>query len=52
VWENSKKLEEGGLLEKTGRGKYSVSELGQTAFMMMSLALRHLIESLEEIEEL
>jgi DNA-binding transcriptional ArsR family regulator len=50
VWENSKKLEEGGLLEKTGRGKYSCSEFGQTAFMMMSLALRRLMESLEHME--
>jgi DNA-binding transcriptional ArsR family regulator len=48
VWENSRKLEEGGLLEKTGRGKYSCSEFGET-FMMMSLALRRLIESLEEM---
>jgi DNA-binding transcriptional ArsR family regulator len=47
VWENSKKLEEGGLLEKTSRGKYSCSELGETAFMMMSLALRRLMETLE-----
>jgi DNA-binding transcriptional ArsR family regulator len=51
VWENSKKLEETGLLEKTGRGQYSCSEFGQTAFIMMSLALRRLIQSLEEIEE-
>jgi DNA-binding transcriptional ArsR family regulator len=48
VWENSRKLEEGGLLEKTGRGKYACSEFGET-FMMMSLALRRLIESLEEM---
>jgi DNA-binding transcriptional ArsR family regulator len=48
VWENSRKLEEGGLLEKTARGKYVCSEFGET-FMMMSLALRRLIESLEEM---
>jgi DNA-binding transcriptional ArsR family regulator len=51
VWENSRKLENGGLLEKTGRGRYVCSEFGET-FMMMSLALRRLIESLEEMEEL
>jgi DNA-binding transcriptional ArsR family regulator len=51
VWENSRKLEKGGLLEKTGRGRYVCSEFGET-FMMMSLALRRLIESLEEMEEL
>ena len=48
VWENSRKLEEGGLLEKTSRGKYACSEFGET-FMMMSLAMRRLIESLEEM---
>jgi DNA-binding transcriptional ArsR family regulator len=52
VWENSRKLEEGGLMEKTGRGKYSASEFGQTTFMMVSLGLRRLIESLEEMENL
>jgi DNA-binding transcriptional ArsR family regulator len=51
VWENSRKLEEGGLLEKTGRGKYACSEFGET-FMMMSLALRRLIESIEQMEGL
>jgi DNA-binding transcriptional ArsR family regulator len=48
VWENSRKLEESGFLEKTGRGKYACSEFGET-FMMMSLALRRLIQSLEEM---
>lgn len=52
VWENSKKLEEGGLLEKTSRGKYSCSELGETAFMMMGLALRRLMETLEEMRSI
>jgi hypothetical protein len=52
VWDNSRKLTESGLLEKTGRGKYRCSEFGQTAFIMMSLALRHLIECLEEMESL
>jgi DNA-binding transcriptional ArsR family regulator len=52
VWENSRKLEESGLLEKTGRGKYTCSEFGETTFMMMSLALRRLMESLREMEEL
>jgi len=51
VWENSKKLEEGGLLEKTGRGRYSCSDFGQV-FIMMSLAFRRLMDSLEEIDEL
>ena len=50
VWENSRKLTEGGLLIKTSRGKYSCSESGQMAFMMMSLALHRLIDAMEELE--
>jgi len=50
VWENSKKLSDGGFLTKTARGTYSCSEFGQSAFMTLSLALRRLLESLEEME--
>ena len=50
VWENSKKLSEGGFLTKIGRGTYRCSEFGQSAFLTLSLALRRLLESLEEIE--
>jgi DNA-binding transcriptional ArsR family regulator len=50
VWENSKKLREGGFLKKTGRGTYRCSEFGQSAFLTLSLALRRLVESLDEIE--
>jgi DNA-binding transcriptional ArsR family regulator len=52
VWENSKKLSDGGFLTKTGRGTYSCSEFSQSAFLTLSLALRRLLESLEEIENL
>ncbi len=52
VWENSKKLSDGGFLTKTGRGTYSCSEFSQSAFLTLSLALRRLLESLEEIEDL
>ena len=52
VWENARKLSEGGFLEKTGRGTYRCSEFGETGFMMMSLALRRLIEALKEFEDL
>ncbi len=52
VWQNSKKLEKSGFLEKTSRGKYTCSEFGETTFMMMSLTLRRLMEYLREIEEL
>ena len=52
VWENTRKLREGGLLEKIGRGKYRCSEFGESGFMMISFALRWLREALEEWEEL
>jgi len=52
VWENAKKLKEGGLLEKVGRGRYRCSEFGETGFMMISFALKRLREALEEFEEL
>jgi len=48
VWENSRKLSEGGFLTKTGRGTYRCSEFGQSAFLTLSLALRRLLEQLEE----
>jgi len=48
VWENAKKLKEGGLLEKTGRGRYRCSEFGESGFIMISFALRRLREALEE----
>jgi DNA-binding transcriptional ArsR family regulator len=51
VWENSKKLEESGLLKKTGRGRYSCSDFGQTTFIMMSLALHRFIQSLQQMDE-
>jgi len=52
VWENARKLTEGGFLKKTGRGEYSFSEFGEPEFMMISLALRRLMEALEEFENL
>jgi Mn-dependent DtxR family transcriptional regulator len=51
VWENAKKLREGGLLEKIDRGKYRCSEVGQTSFIMMSFAFRRLTQALEEMKK-
>ena len=48
VWENARKLREGGFLEKVERGKYRCSEAGQSGFILMSLVLRRLMEVLEE----
>jgi len=52
VWENAKKLREGGFLVKVSRGRYRCSDVGQRGFILISLALRHLMETLEEIENL
>ena len=51
VWENLGKLNQCGFLEKIGRGKYRCSEFGQKAFMLIGLALRRLLEMIDEIEE-
>ncbi len=48
VWENTRKLRDGGLIVKIGRGRYRCSKFGETSFMMMSLVLRQLLESQEE----
>lgn len=50
VWEGTKKLREGGLLIKSDDGKYQCSEFGQAEFLMLSLALRRLLQVLEELE--
>ena len=44
VWENARKLREGGLLKKIGRGRYRCSEFGETGFLLISIALRRLME--------
>jgi DNA-binding transcriptional ArsR family regulator len=49
VWENTRKLTEGGLLTKVGRGRYRCSEFGESGFIIISLVLRRLIEALEEL---
>ena len=51
VWENTRKLREGGLVVKNGRNGYRCSEFGETSFMMMSLAFRRLIKALEEMDD-
>jgi len=48
VWESTRKLREGGLLEKASDGKYRCSNLGTAQFLMLSLALRRLLQALEE----
>ena len=50
VWENTRKLTDGGLLKKIGRGRYRCSEFGETGFIM-SLAIKRLIEIFEDFDE-
>jgi Mn-dependent DtxR family transcriptional regulator len=52
VWEGTKKLREGGLLVKSDDGKYQCSEFGQAEFLMVSLALRRLLQVLKQLEQL
>ena len=52
VWEGTKKLRESGLLVKSIDGKYQCSEVGQAEFLMLSLALRRLLQVLKRLEEL
>ena len=47
VRDNTRKLSESGLIEKVGRGTYRCSQLGEPGFIMISLALRKLIETLD-----
>jgi len=51
VWESARKLREGGFVEKIDRGKYRCSEVGQRGFMLMSLALMRLMQTLDEMED-
>jgi DNA-binding transcriptional ArsR family regulator len=51
VWESTKKLQESGILVKSEDGKYCCSELGEAQFLMLSLALRHLLSAMREFEE-
>ncbi len=52
VWEGTKKLREGGLMVKSDDGKYQCSEVGQAEFLMVSLALRRLLQVLKRLEQL
>jgi len=49
VWQNTKKLCDGGLLEKGENGKYGFSETGKAEFLMLSLVLRNLREMFENV---
>ncbi len=48
VWESTRKLQEGGLLVKSNDGRYSCSEPAVAEFLMLSLALRRLLEVMRD----
>lgn len=51
VWESTKKLRDSGLLIKSEDGKYCCSERGEAQFLMVSLALRRLLQVMQAFEE-
>jgi DNA-binding transcriptional ArsR family regulator len=48
VWENTRKLRESGLLEKSENGRYRCSDFGEASFIMFSLVLKRLREFFAE----
>jgi DNA-binding transcriptional ArsR family regulator len=49
VWESTRKLRAGGLLTKSKDGKYRCSDPAAAEFLMVSLALRRLLHTIEEL---
>jgi DNA-binding transcriptional ArsR family regulator len=49
VWESTLKLRAGGLLTKSRDGKYRCSDPAAAEFLMVSLALRRLLHTIEEL---
>ena len=47
VWEHTRKLKGGSLVEKIDRGRDHYSDLGETRFIHLSLALRQLMDAPE-----
>lgn len=47
VWENTRKLRDSGLVEKSENGRYRCSEFGEASFIMLSLVLKRLREIFE-----
>jgi hypothetical protein len=48
VWENARKLSEGGLLERSENGRYRCSEFGEASFLMFGAVLRRLQQMFED----
>jgi DNA-binding transcriptional ArsR family regulator len=48
VWESTRKLRAGGLLTKSPDGKYRCSDPAVAGFLMLSLALKRLLKTMED----
>ena len=49
VWDSTKKLRQVGLIEKDDEGRYRPTRDGEAQFLMASIALRRLLQILDEI---
>jgi predicted transcriptional regulator len=49
VSDSTKRLRSTGLIEKNREGKYQSTRLGEAQFLMMSVAMKRMLEFLEEI---
>lgn len=49
VWDSTRRLRQTGLIEKDEEGKYRPTREGEAQFLMVSIALRGLLQILEEL---
>jgi len=49
VWDSTKRLRRLGLIEKDDEGRYRSTQEGEAQFLMASIALRRLLQILEEL---
>ena len=49
VWDSTRKLRQSGLIEKDEKGRYRITRQGEAQFLMASIALRRLLQILEEL---
>ena len=49
VWDGTRRLRQTGLIEKDDKGRYRPTRDGEAQFLMVSIALRRLLQILEEL---
>jgi len=49
VWDGTRRLRQTGLIEKDDKGRYRTTRDGEAQFLMVSIALRRLLQILEEL---